>query len=98
MCERWHDIRNFVKDMGDKPSKSSTLERVDNSLGYSPDNCRWAGRKAQARNRRTSKLTAADAEEIRRLRALKVPRKDLAERFRVSESTVKKIAAGTIWA
>ena len=52
VCERWRSSANFLSDMGLKPDPSYTLERRDNSLGYSPQNCYWASKSQQARNRR----------------------------------------------
>jgi len=47
----------FVLDMGIRP-EGMTLERLDNDANYTPENCVWAPRKAQTRNRReTVKLT-----------------------------------------
>lgn len=53
VCERWKDcFENFLEDMGRRPSKKYSIERKDNSRGYSPDNCVWATAKEQARNTR----------------------------------------------
>lgn len=48
--ERWRDFRVFFKDMGPRPSLDCSIERVDNSKSYGPDNCVWATSKEQARN------------------------------------------------
>lgn len=52
---RWHDFKEFYKDMGDRPRKGMSLERIDNDKGYYKENCKWATTKEQSRNRRNSK-------------------------------------------
>jgi hypothetical protein len=59
VCDEWlgdDGFENFFEDMKSLPSPNHSLDRIDNSLGYSPNNCRWATLKEQARNRRTAKL------------------------------------------
>ena len=55
VCEEWHDIRNFVKDMYPTYKEGLSLDRIDNNKGYSPDNCRWADAITQSMNKRLSK-------------------------------------------
>lgn len=51
ICPQWvDDFDQFYADMGDRPD-ACTLDRKENSLGYTPDNCRWATRAEQVRNR-----------------------------------------------
>lgn len=53
VCLRWHDYQNFLADMGDRPD-GFELDRIDNTKGYSPDNCRWVSREENHRNKRNN--------------------------------------------
>ena len=54
--QEWHQFIPYFNDVGLPPSPSHSIERIDNSRGYSKDNCRWATAKEQARNRRNTRL------------------------------------------
>lgn len=52
---RWADYREFVADMGLRPT-GHTLDREDNAGDYTKSNCRWATAKEQNNNKRTNRI------------------------------------------
>jgi len=59
VCASWLDeeygFLNFFRDMGKRPSKNHSIDRINNDGNYEPSNCRWATAKEQANNKRPTK-------------------------------------------
>lgn len=80
ICDRWlESVDNFVSDMGNKP-EGYTLERINNDGNYSPENCRWATRKEQRANQRTTTLITFNGETK--------PLREFAKQLSIHETTI----------
>lgn len=55
VCPNWMEYKNFIRDMGNRPSKDYSLDRIDNTKGYNKINCRWATRSEQQKNKSSTK-------------------------------------------
>lgn len=71
VCEAWlrgadglKPFETFKRDMGPRPSSRHSIDRIDNTKGYSPENCRWATDKEQSRNRRGNLLVTYRGETL----------------------------------
>lgn len=65
ICQRWMEFDNFRMDMGDRPSGEHSLDRYPDKNGnYEPDNCRWATRSEQNRNRCNNTIITFENETL----------------------------------
>lgn len=71
VCDRWRwgdgeysGFTCWLNDMGPIPFEKASIERVDNSKGYSPDNCRWASVREQANNKSTNRWVEARGQKL----------------------------------
>lgn len=58
VCDEWRNSFESFQSwaMSNGYKENLTIDRIDNSKGYSPDNCRWATYKEQENNRSNNRL------------------------------------------
>ena len=55
VSDRWRSFEAFYQDMGDVPFEGAQIDRQNNDLGYSKDNCRWVTRSENLMNTRRNR-------------------------------------------
>lgn len=56
VCDKWlESFLNFYEDMGERPSKLHSIERINNNGNYCSENCKWAIATEQANNKRNNR-------------------------------------------
>lgn len=64
VCARWHEPKNFIEDMYPTFRHGLSLDRIDNNLGYSPENCRWITMSEQSRNKGSNIVLTHNGETL----------------------------------
>jgi hypothetical protein len=81
VCAEWRDFAVFIRDLGDRPSARHSLDRIDNSKGYEPTNCKWSLPHDQMTNRRCTRFVDVDG--------VKIPLATLAHEHSIPANTLR---------
>lgn len=60
ICPEWDSFERFYADMGPRPSRQHSIDRIDTNGPYAPWNCRWATTREQTRNTRRNRFLTYD--------------------------------------
>lgn len=91
VCKRWTRIENFILDMYPRPEGTS-LERINNSKGYSKSNCKWATPIEQGNNTRRNVYLVLGKEKMtlaQWARKIGMSRNTLKKRWRMGWEPLK---------
>lgn len=65
VCPEWKDsFEAFYRDMGERPFRGATLDRINNDGNYEPVNCRWVTNKENNRNKRKHRMITHNGETL----------------------------------
>lgn len=108
VCERWESFDNFADDMASSyqklaseiGEKSVTIERIDPTMGYKPENCTWIHKSKQCDNRSISRRVTYRGKEVflaELARTHSISRKLLYNRIYVTGWSVEKSLTAPLW-
>lgn len=100
MCDEWRsDFMAFFNWSAKNGYKEGlSIDRIDSSGDYEPNNCRWVTATHNNRNRDFVKLTYDKAQEILKINSSKkYSQSKMAKMFGVSQSTISDIVTGKRW-
>lgn len=80
VCDRWLVFTAFLSDMGPRPSRNHSIDRIDPSGHYEPENCKWSTSIEQSKNKRP--ITSAKISLSAVAAALQVSRDKLYRKIR----------------
>jgi hypothetical protein len=62
VCSEWMLFANFLRDMGERPSLSHSIDRIDGAKVYSKATCKWSTDTEQSQNRACCRHLTANGE------------------------------------
>jgi hypothetical protein len=99
VCDRWREsFSSFLEDMGECPSPTHQLDRIDNNKGYSAENCVWATPAENSRHKRNTKLNKEIVKTIRDLVSTGLTATQIGKKLNVNVNTCQSVIKNRSWA
>jgi hypothetical protein len=90
-----HAFMDWAEEAGYR--RGLTLDRINNDVGYSPENCRWVTTQINNQNTGQTRLNANVIREIKKMMARGVRNKEIEEITGVPNDRISRIRHGLVW-